>query len=140
MDSAPDELVAQWDREHAELWRAIFAANSDADVERHVIERGITLSYDQESDILDLTIGQPREALTESLDNTTFLRVIPSTLEIVGWGVLGYQSFVNDPPQGLERVAELVRLMGERVMDGSITISGSDATEIAHSMRELVPA
>ena len=98
------------------------------------------MAADQEADILHVTIGQFREAATERIDNTIFLRVLPETLEIVGWEVLGLQSLFADSPEGYGPVVKIASRMAEHVASGPMTINGSAATAMTQSLRELVPS
>ncbi len=48
--------------------------------------------YDAESDVLYLSIGEPRRAISEELGDDVLLRVDPETGEVVGLTVLNLSS------------------------------------------------
>lgn len=50
------------------------------------------LFYDAESDVLYLSIAQPRPAITQELVDDVLLRVDPETSEIIGLTVLNLSS------------------------------------------------
>jgi len=55
----------------------------------------ITLSYDQEDDILEVALGsRAREAISVEQDDEVFLRLDPDTRELVGLTVLGFKQYI----------------------------------------------
>lgn len=46
------------------------------------------LAYDREADVLYLSIGEPRKAVSRELDNDVLLRIDPDTGEVVGLTIL----------------------------------------------------
>ena len=47
--------------------------------------------FDEESDILDITIGKPKKAVTKELKNDIAIRSNPATGEIVGIVILNFR-------------------------------------------------
>jgi uncharacterized protein YuzE len=60
------------------------------------MEEMTTLFYDREGDVLYITIGEPRPAISRELDNDVLLRVEPNTGKIVGMTVLNFASRFSD--------------------------------------------
>ncbi len=48
--------------------------------------------YDKEGDVLYLSVGEPREAISEEMDNDVLLRVDPATGDVVGLTILNLAS------------------------------------------------
>jgi uncharacterized protein YuzE len=53
------------------------------------------LFYDADSDVLYLSIGDPRPAVSEEIDDDVLLRLDPETGEIVGLTVLSLARFTS---------------------------------------------
>jgi len=51
-------------------------------------ERMMQLAYDREADVLYLSIGEPRPAISREIGDDVLLRVDPNTGEVVGLTVL----------------------------------------------------
>ncbi len=60
------------------------------------MEKMTTLFYDQEGDVMYLTIGEPQEAVSREMGNDILLRVHPDTGEVVGLTVLNFASRFSD--------------------------------------------
>jgi uncharacterized protein YuzE len=54
------------------------------------VEGKINFFFDEEGDVLDITIGKPRKAVAKELKNDIAIRVDPETGEIVGIVVLNF--------------------------------------------------
>ena len=78
------------EREHREWIQKIIAANGD--LAQRMAELGIISEYDEDEDILFVTIGPPVEALTETVANCVGLRVDPDTLKLVGLEIMHAQA------------------------------------------------
>ncbi len=55
------------------------------------MEEGMNLFYDKEGDVLDLSIGDPRDAISEEVSEDFFIRKDPKTKEILGFMVLNFE-------------------------------------------------
>jgi uncharacterized protein YuzE len=53
--------------------------------------RKIRFSYDKQGDILDISLGKPRKAISQEVQDDLFLRIDPKTQEIVGFSVLNFE-------------------------------------------------
>ena len=54
------------------------------------MEGKINFFFDEEGDVLDITIGKPRKAVAKELKNDVAIRVDPQSGEIVGIVILNF--------------------------------------------------
>ena len=47
--------------------------------------------YDKDNDILDISVGKPRKAISKELGNDILIRVLPKTNKIVGLTVINFE-------------------------------------------------
>ncbi|MDA0733246.1 MAG: DUF2283 domain-containing protein [Chloroflexi bacterium] len=72
-------------------YEAVGKANFDL-LER-LIGLGAEIAYDEDSDVLFITIGhEPNEAVTEHLIDTIYYRIDPDSLKIVGITILEFMT------------------------------------------------
>ena len=55
------------------------------------MDKKLIFSFDKEGDILDISIGKPRKAVSEEIKNDVFVRKDPKTKEIVGFMILNFE-------------------------------------------------
>jgi len=55
------------------------------------MEKAMNFTYDKEGDILDISLGQPQEALSEEVSEDIFVRLEPKTKKIVGFMILNFE-------------------------------------------------
>ncbi len=55
------------------------------------MEEGLNFHYDSEGDILDVSIGKPRKALSVEVGNDVLERIDPQTKKIVGFTILNFR-------------------------------------------------
>ena len=55
------------------------------------MEGRINFFFDEEGDVLDITIGEPKKAVTKELKNDIAVRCDPATGEIVGIVILNFR-------------------------------------------------
>lgn len=61
------------------------------------MEKEIMFFYDKEGDVLDISIGKPKKALTEELTEDIFIRVNQKQNQIVGFMIMNFtKSFVRE--------------------------------------------
>lgn len=53
----------------------------------------IRISYDKEGDILDISLGLPREAISEEIEDDLLVRLDPATREVVGFSVINFEKW-----------------------------------------------
>ena len=51
----------------------------------------IRFSYDKNGDVLDISLGGPRVAISSEVEDDIFVRVDPKSHEIVGFSVLNFE-------------------------------------------------
>ena len=62
------------------------------DISDRIMTEGVTLDYNPEADLLTITIGESRHAITEPLLDDVMYRVDPDTLKIVGVEIVAFFS------------------------------------------------
>ncbi len=60
------------------------------------MRENLRMAYDKECDILDLSLGEPREAISKEIEDDLFIRVDPETNEIVGISILNFEKWFKD--------------------------------------------
>ncbi len=55
------------------------------------MEKKLKFFFDKEVDVLDIAIGEPREAISKEIDNDVIIRIDPKTKEIVGFIILNFE-------------------------------------------------
>lgn len=58
-------------------------------------KKGLRFAYDKEGDILDISVGTPREAISNEIADDFFVRIDPRTNEIVGFSILNFEKAVG---------------------------------------------
>jgi uncharacterized protein YuzE len=56
----------------------------------------IRIVYDEESDVLDISIGEPVAAISREVEDDLFLRVGVDTEEVVGFSILNFRKWFRD--------------------------------------------
>ena len=56
----------------------------------------IRIVYDDEGDILDISLGEPEEAVSKEVEDDFFLRINPASGEIVGFSILNFRKWFKD--------------------------------------------
>ena len=49
--------------------------------------------YDDEGDVLDVSLGKPLEAISKEVEDDFFLRIAPKTGEVVGFSILNFKKW-----------------------------------------------
>jgi len=60
------------------------------------MRENLRMAYDKEGDILDLSLGEPKEAISKEIEDDLFIRVDPETNEIVGISILNFEKWFKD--------------------------------------------
>jgi uncharacterized protein YuzE len=55
------------------------------------MEKKLKFFFDKQGDVLDITIGEPKKALSKELGNDIIMRINPKTKEIVGFTILNFE-------------------------------------------------
>ena len=56
----------------------------------------IRMAYDDEGDILDVSLGDPEEATSKEVEDDFFLRVNPISGEAVGFSIINFRKWFKD--------------------------------------------
>ena len=56
----------------------------------------IRIVYDDEGEILDISLGEPEEAVSKEVEDDFFLRINPASGEIVGFSILNFRKWFKD--------------------------------------------
>lgn len=54
-------------------------------------KKTLNFTYDQEGDVLDISIGKPVKAISNELVDDFFIRIHPRTKKIVGFSILNFR-------------------------------------------------
>ncbi len=68
------------------------------------------MSYDEEGDILDVSIGAPAEAISREVEDDFFVRVSPGTGDVVGFSIINFKKWFKD-----EKDEKVLPIKGELV-------------------------
>ena len=60
------------------------------------MEKGLRFSFDKEADILDISIGLPKKAVSKEVEDDFFVRVDPRTDRVVGFSILNFEKWFKD--------------------------------------------
>lgn len=60
------------------------------------MERELKFFYDNEGDVLDISVGEPTEAISEEIDDDIFIRIDDTTKEIIGFSILNFTRWFKD--------------------------------------------
>lgn len=52
--------------------------------------------YDEEGDVLDVTLGEATEAIARELEDDFFVRVRPESSAVVGFSILNFRKWFKD--------------------------------------------
>ena len=56
----------------------------------------IRMGYDEEGDILDVSIGEPENAISREVEDDFLLRVAPESDVVVGFSILNFRKWFKD--------------------------------------------
>ena len=57
------------------------------------MEEGLRFSFDKEADVLDISIGKPKKAISREIEDDFFVRVDPKTDKVVGFSILNFEKW-----------------------------------------------
>ena len=93
------------------------------DLSDRIMAEGITLDYNPEADVLTITIGDPRPAITDPLLDGVMFRVDPDTKKITGFEVV---AFFGDFVRRNKVVRKLLKGYLEMMSEGKREIAVGD--------------
>ena len=56
----------------------------------------LRFSYDKEADILDISVGRPRRAVSREIEDDVFIRFNPSSKKIIGFSILNFTKWFKE--------------------------------------------
>ena len=56
----------------------------------------IRMTYDDQGDILDVSLGEPEEAISREVEDDFFLRIKLDTEEVVGFSIINFRKWFKD--------------------------------------------
>jgi hypothetical protein len=56
----------------------------------------IRMVYDEQGDILDVSLGEPEEAVSREIEDDFLLRIKSDTGEVVGFSILNFRKWFKD--------------------------------------------
>lgn len=56
----------------------------------------LTFSYDKEGDILDISLGRPRQAISREIEDDVFVRLNPKSRKVIGFSILNFTKWFKD--------------------------------------------
>lgn len=56
----------------------------------------LKFSYDREGDVLDVSIGEPEEAISREVTDDFFIRISPVSGEVIGFSILNFEKWFKD--------------------------------------------
>jgi hypothetical protein len=56
----------------------------------------IRMTYDEQGDILDVSLGEPEEAISREVEDDFFLRIKLDTEEVVGFSIINFRKWFKD--------------------------------------------
>lgn len=124
--------------EKGTLMRQLLEANRD--FEERLRNSDIRVGYDNEHDMLFITIGRPQEAITEEVSKRLHLRFDPDTDKIVGMTITAFRKGFLREHQDFRKHFETV-FERRRRMDAWEFVPQTEASqEASTALRGLVPA
>ena len=60
------------------------------------MEKGLRFSFDKEADILDISIGKPKKAISREVKDDFFVRIDPKTKKVVGFSILNFEKWFKN--------------------------------------------
>ena len=60
------------------------------------MEKGLRFSFDKGSDILDISIGKPKRAISREVEDDFFVRIDPKTKKVIGFSILNFEKWFDD--------------------------------------------
>lgn len=60
------------------------------------MEKRLIFSFDKEGDVLDVSIGSPKKAISRELKDDFFVRLDPKTKKVVGFSILNFESWFKN--------------------------------------------
>jgi len=53
--------------------------------------KNLRMAYDREGDVLDISLGESKEAISREIEDDLFIRINPQNNEVVGISILNFE-------------------------------------------------
>ena len=60
------------------------------------MEKRLRFSFDKGADVLDISIGSPKKAISREVDDDFFVRLDPKTKKVIGFSILNFEKWFKD--------------------------------------------
>ena len=60
------------------------------------MEKRLRFSFDKGADVLDISIGSPKKAISREVDDDFFVRLDQKTKKVVGFSILNFEKWFKD--------------------------------------------
>ena len=70
------------------------------------MDQGLTFKYDEHADVLYISVGQPKPAVSEELEDGVVVRLDPRTKKIVGLTIIDFRTVFLKAPKRLPFVLQ----------------------------------
>jgi len=126
-------------KEGEAFFKSVLQANED--LAARFRELSVYIAHDRDDDTFILTLGEPQEALTESLDGSRiYVRIDPDTLKIVGIEIPDLTTRLNDDPV-VKSIWAAARTVAAPSISADVHEPVAEASErLAKELRQLVEA
>ena len=64
-------------------------------VHRVKVQR-LRFAYDKAADVLDISLGRPKAAISREIEDDFFVRVDPKTDKVVGFSILNFEKYFKN--------------------------------------------
>ena len=56
----------------------------------------LTFSFDKEGDVLDISLGSPKKAISREVKDDFFVRIDPKTKKVIGFSILNFEKWFRN--------------------------------------------
>jgi len=113
---------------------------ANRDFEERLRNSDIRVGYDDEHDMLFITIGRPQEAITEEVSKRLHFRFDPDTDKIVGMTITAFKKGFLREHQDFRKHYETVFERRKRIESWEFMPQTQASREATTALRGLVPA
>ena len=56
----------------------------------------LRFAYDQTADVLDISVGRPKRAISREVQDDIFVRLDPKTHKVIGFSIINFTAWLKD--------------------------------------------
>ena len=60
------------------------------------MQKKLRFAYDKEADVLDISLGRPKKAVSREIEDDFFVRLDPETDKVIGFSILNFEKWFKD--------------------------------------------